>query len=775
MPTPNASVVVKIGALMDSTVGAVFGKTTSGLKKIGDTMKDLASRSQEMKRLDAASVRLGESVEALTGRYEKQSGTLAKAEARFAAIKEKITAAGGADEKLATQLTRADEAVTRARLSLDRTNVSLAKAKTDYTGASAAAETFRAANQHVESSLNQLGAAMKRYESASAALQANEAKRAEYRSKMLGVLAAGYAIRKTVEKAAEGEEAGLKLKWSLDGGDARHQIGSIIEQTRAIAARTMATAPELFRIQAVLNRESLSADESRIASETIHKVAAVTGQDATETAKAIASIYNTVGLQMVGSTQQKLARIGDLATAMQQRFAIDDIGSLGAGLAKALPQATMARVSFEQTGAAIGALTRHGLDAGAAGQQMSAVLINMTKASKQLGFQLVHDAKGNLDFEGTILAMQARLNRMGGLERNRDALTKAFSRRGAGAAFLLMEAAATGDLTKAQNALANSTGTVDQEYKELEDSAKGMLLRITKAFNETLLPIGRALLPGLKTVLEPIGKLATWVGGFLEKHKTLAAWLGGITTTVIAMTAAVYAGGYAWAFLHGGWLRAGKLLEWLKLKIVAHRLEVLADAGAEETAAVATESLAVAETTGSARASLQPDRNKGDIMNASVNCLRLIEGSEGCELKAYPCPSGIPTIGYGHTASVRLGMTCTPAQASAWLCEDVHYAENLVQEHVKVALTQDQFDALVSILFNVGPGAKGEKDGIIVLANGQISTLLRKLNAGDYAGAAEEFPKWCHGAGGASLGGLATRRARERALFLGVQDYMLAA
>ena len=162
-------------------------------------------------------------------------------------------------------------------------------------------------------------------------------------------------------------------------------------------------------------------------------------------------------------------------------------------------------------------------------------------------------------------------------------------------------------------------------------------------------------------------------------------------------------------------------------------------------------------------------------MNASANCFRLIEGSEGCELKAYPCPSGIPTIGYGHTSGVRLGMTCTPAQASAWLCEDVHCAEGLVQAHVTVPLTQKQFDALVSILFNVGPGAKGEKDGIIFLASGQSSTLLRKLNAGDYAGAAGEFPKWCHGAGGTLLGGLVTRRARERALFLGLQDYMHAA
>ena len=162
-------------------------------------------------------------------------------------------------------------------------------------------------------------------------------------------------------------------------------------------------------------------------------------------------------------------------------------------------------------------------------------------------------------------------------------------------------------------------------------------------------------------------------------------------------------------------------------------------------------------------------------MNASENCFRLIEGSEGCDLTAYPCPSGIPTIGYGHTSGVRLGMTCTPAQALAWLSEDVRYAEGLVHSHVTSPLDQNQFDALVSILFNVGPGAKGVKDGIIFLATGQSSTLLRKLNAGDYAGAAEEFPKWCHGAGGTLLTGLVTRRARERALFLGAQDYMDAA
>jgi lysozyme len=162
-------------------------------------------------------------------------------------------------------------------------------------------------------------------------------------------------------------------------------------------------------------------------------------------------------------------------------------------------------------------------------------------------------------------------------------------------------------------------------------------------------------------------------------------------------------------------------------------------------------------------------------MNASKNCFRLIESAESCALKAYLCPSGIPTIGWGHTAGVHLGMTCTPAEASAWLAEDVRQAENLVRAHVSVPLNQCQFDALCSLVFNVGPGAKGVKDGIIWLADGRPSTLLRKLNAGDSAAAADEFPKWGHGAGGTVLGGLVTRRARERALFLGHTNFLEAA
>ena len=153
-------------------------------------------------------------------------------------------------------------------------------------------------------------------------------------------------------------------------------------------------------------------------------------------------------------------------------------------------------------------------------------------------------------------------------------------------------------------------------------------------------------------------------------------------------------------------------------------------------------------------------------MKTGENGLALIQASEGLCLRAYADPGsgGAPfTIGYGHTAGVRPGDGCTARQAAEWLREDCIWAESLVAGLVKVPLTQGQFDALVSFTFNVGPGARGVKDGFITLASGNPPTLRRRLDASDYEGAAAEFPKWAH----PDLLGLRIRRAREQLLFKG--------
>lgn len=144
-------------------------------------------------------------------------------------------------------------------------------------------------------------------------------------------------------------------------------------------------------------------------------------------------------------------------------------------------------------------------------------------------------------------------------------------------------------------------------------------------------------------------------------------------------------------------------------------------------------------------------------MKINKETLNLIKEFEGCELKAYKDAVGVWTIGYGHTAAAGnpkpvSGMVITAKQAEDLLLKDMVKYENAVKKYVKVALNDNQYGALVSFTYNLGEG------------NFSKSTLLKKVNAKDFAGAAKEFAKW-NKAGGKVLNGLTRRRAAEAALF----------
>ena len=140
--------------------------------------------------------------------------------------------------------------------------------------------------------------------------------------------------------------------------------------------------------------------------------------------------------------------------------------------------------------------------------------------------------------------------------------------------------------------------------------------------------------------------------------------------------------------------------------------------------------------------------------------LALIRKFEGLRLKPFRCPAGVPTIGYGATYypdGRRVTMQARPvtvAQATDMLRSMLASYEAGVSRYVLVPVTQGQFDALVSFAYNVGLSAF--KD----------STLLRLVNARDYAGAAAQFARW-NKAGGKVLPGLTRRREAERKLFVG--------
>lgn len=133
--------------------------------------------------------------------------------------------------------------------------------------------------------------------------------------------------------------------------------------------------------------------------------------------------------------------------------------------------------------------------------------------------------------------------------------------------------------------------------------------------------------------------------------------------------------------------------------------------------------------------------------------LALTRSFEGLHLEAYRDCAGVLTIGYGHTGvDVHEGQTISEADAESLLRADLADAITCVNRSVKTEILQNQFDALVDFCFNAGRG------------NFQQSTLLKKVNGGDFAGAAAQFGLWVH-AGGVVIPGLVRRRGAEAALF----------
>jgi lysozyme len=140
------------------------------------------------------------------------------------------------------------------------------------------------------------------------------------------------------------------------------------------------------------------------------------------------------------------------------------------------------------------------------------------------------------------------------------------------------------------------------------------------------------------------------------------------------------------------------------------------------------------------------------LMNLGYNGTKILKFFEGCRLTAYQDSVGVWTIGYGHTKGVHAGMSITQEEAEQMLLAELEEYEGYIEKYVTVPLTQNQFDALVVWVYNLGP------------TNLRRSTLLKELNSGNYTAAGKEITKW-NKAGGKVLAGLVKRREAEAELF----------
>ena len=132
--------------------------------------------------------------------------------------------------------------------------------------------------------------------------------------------------------------------------------------------------------------------------------------------------------------------------------------------------------------------------------------------------------------------------------------------------------------------------------------------------------------------------------------------------------------------------------------------------------------------------------------------LALTENFEGCKLTSYQDSRGIWTLGWGHTKDIGPDMNCTQEQADEWLKEDTQSSVDAINRLVNIQLTQNEFDALVDFVYNLGAGSFAS------------STMLKLLNQGELGLAANEFSKWDH-CGGQVVQGLLNRRIAEQQEF----------
>lgn len=145
-------------------------------------------------------------------------------------------------------------------------------------------------------------------------------------------------------------------------------------------------------------------------------------------------------------------------------------------------------------------------------------------------------------------------------------------------------------------------------------------------------------------------------------------------------------------------------------------------------------------------------------MKISDSGLAALKREEGCKLTAYTDSRGVWTIGTGHIGrvdgvAVGKNMTITQDTADRLLRDDLSWVERCIADRVTVVLNQNQYDALCSLIFNIGASAFIG------------STVRRQLNAGNYTAAADAFLKWSRAGSNPTI--LAPRRGRERAMFLG--------
>lgn len=356
-------------------------------------------------------------------------------------------------------------------------------------------------------------------------------------------------------------------------GSVQADMAAVKKSAMEWSAAHSDSAEEYTRTSYMMISAGLKTDQAIVGTEVALSVATATMGEGTEAAALLATMYNNIGDQSK-DLNQEMTRLGDVVTKTQQTFQFANLGQLNEGFKYALPVSKQYRMELNETAAVIGQLNSAGIVGGQAGTAFRASMYNMSKAAKDLGFEVARTASGGTDFLGTLENIKAKFGTKLEAPDTQDALQKAFGSEGYAAIGVLL--GQTDKLAAGIKAVGAGAGSTAGALAMMDATGAGAMDRLTNATTNAKVALGSALAPALLPLIQAFGSIATAISSWATENPRLAATLGviaiGVTGLTIVMGALLTGIGMATM----GWGSLQVIMATAKLKMLAMIPSILA-------------------------------------------------------------------------------------------------------------------------------------------------------------------------------------------------------
>lgn len=363
-------------------------------------------------------------------------------------------------------------------------------------------------------------------------LEKNEQRMQKLKGSVVGAAAGAVAAAALVVTAANVEDAEIRLRTVINAEDVDAGMATARTAARNLAREGFVGLTQAFDIQYALNSAGLQADVSSAAASVVAKVAKITAGTPEQVGEIIAGTYNNLADTMAGTTDEKLNRIGELLTKTQFKFQIRNFDQLGQGLSMAAASAASAKIPLEQVVTTLGVLNSSQVTGSRAGTAFVAVERNLTKASEEFGFQIQRNADGQMDFIGTLEALEQSLSIYDDLDERNQAIQKTFGDEGRVGLVPLLAKLKELRATQA-DVVEGSKGIIEKNAQLFKEGGTGPWNQLTASVIQLADSIGKSLLPTVNAILTPIAQVVANVADLAEANPDATAAIAG-TIAVLA-------------------------------------------------------------------------------------------------------------------------------------------------------------------------------------------------------------------------------------------------